>query len=158
MTNNFFDRYRDIILFNKNLIISAVAGFFLSAYVSQTYSQYDSNHFANSVVALVTEYAVYIPLFAFLFYNDNRQRYIDPATGKKNTKQIRHDIKKLFTAFSISEVIFSVARVLTQYQLLQLNNGIQAYEASMISSLTAWSIFFVAVNSIAKVVRLFKKT
>lgn len=154
--NDFFSRYRDVILFNKNLIISAVAGFLASAYVTELYSQYGGNdnniNFANSIAALGTESAVYLPLFALLFYIDNRQKYIDSTTGKKNSNQIRQDIKKLLVAFSISEVIFSITRVLTQYQLLQLsnNNIIQPYEASMISSLTAWAIFFVAINAIAK--------
>ncbi|MEM2855769.1 MAG: hypothetical protein QW416_01520 [Candidatus Nitrosocaldaceae archaeon] len=153
--SNFFHKYRDAILFNKNLIISGAGGFFASAYVSQLYSEYDDNEFVNSVVALITEYAVYIPLFALLFYVNNKNRYVDPLTGKKNTKQLRHDIKKLFATFSISEVIFSITRVLTQYQLLQ--SDIQAYEVSMVSSIIAWAVFFIAVNVMVKLVKLFKK-
>lgn len=153
--SSFFSRYRDATLFNKNLIISGAAGFFASAIVSQLYSQYDSNDFVNSLLALVSEYAVYIPLFALLFYLDNRQKYVD-LTGKRNTKQIREDIKKLFAAFSLSEVIFAITRVLAQYQLLQAD--IKPYEASMIGSLVAWGVFFVSINIMAKLVKLFRKT
>ena len=66
----------------------------MSAYVSQIYTQFDKNEFANSLVSLATEYAVYIPLFSLLFYVDNRQKYLDPISGKKNNKQIMDDIKK----------------------------------------------------------------
>ncbi len=154
-SSSFFSKYRCAILFNKNLIISGAAGFFASAYVSQLYSSYDRNDVANSVVALVTEYGVYLPLFALLFYLDNRKKYIDPATGQKNHRQIRQDIKKLFAAFSVSEVVFAVARVSSQYSLLQ--SKIEPYEASMISSLIAWGIFFVSINAMARIVNLFRK-
>jgi hypothetical protein len=153
---SFFSKYKAVILFNKNLIISGVGGFFTSAYVSQLYSQFDKNEFANSVFALATEYAVYVPLFSILFYVDNRQKYVDSATGKKNSKQIRDDIKKLFAAFSVSEVIYSITRVATQYGLLLQQLNIEPYEASMASSLTAWGIFLVAINMMAKLTRLFK--
>jgi hypothetical protein len=152
---SFFRKYRDAVLFNKNLIISGAGGFFASAYVSQLYGQYDNNDFANSAVALAVEYAVYIPAFATLFYVDNRKKYVDPVTGRRDLRQVLEDIKKLFAAFSVSEAIFSVTRFLMQYELLQV--GRQPYEASMASSLVAWGVFFVAINSMAKLVKLFRR-
>lgn len=153
---SFFSRYRDAILFNRNLIISGAGAFFASASMSQLYAQYDSSDFANSAVALAVEYAVYIPVFAALFYVDNRSKYVDPATGRRDSRRLMQDIKKLFAAFSVAEVIYSVTKVLMQYALLQA--GGQPYEASMASSLIAWGVFFVAINSMAKLVRLFKRT
>jgi len=46
----------------------------------------------NSIIALSTEYGVYIPLFAFLFYRDNKVKYVGPATGKKDSKRVKEDI------------------------------------------------------------------
>ena len=155
----FFSKYKEVILFNKNLVISGVGGFFVSAHISQFYSQFDKNEFTNSIIALVTEYAVYIPLFSILFYVDNRQRYIDPETGKKDTKQIRDDIKKLLASFSVSEVIYSITRVVTQYGLLLHQElKVEPYEASMVSSLTAWGVFLVTINVMAKLTRLFQQS
>ena len=155
----FFSKYKEVILFNKNLVISGVGGFFVSAYISQFYSQFDKNEFTNSIIALVTEYAVYIPLFSILFYVDNRQRYIDPETGKKDTKQIRDDLKKLLASFSVSEVIYSITRVATQYGLLLHQElKVEPYEASMVSSLTAWGVFLVTINVMAKLTRLFHQS
>lgn len=150
----FFRKYRDAVLFNRNLIISGAGGFFASAYVSQLYAQYDTNDFANSVLALAVEYSVYIPAFATLFYVDNRKKYVDPATGRRDSRRVSQDMKKLFVSFSVSEVIFSITRVLMQYGLLQV--GSQPYEASMASSLVAWGMFFVVINSMAKLVKLFR--
>ena len=155
----FFSKYKEVILFNKNLVISGVGGFFASAYISQFYSQFDKNEFTNSIIALVTEYAVYIPLFSILFYVDNHQRYIDPTTGKKDAKQIRDDIKKLLASFSVSEVVYSITRVATQYGLLLHQElKVEPYEASMISSLTAWGVFLVTINVMAKLTRLFQQS
>jgi hypothetical protein len=152
----FFSKYKDYILFNKNLIISGASAIFTSALVAQLYARYDSNALANSIVAIVVEYGVYIPFFALLFYRDNKHRYIDPLTGKRDSKKLGNDIKKLFAAFSISEVIFAVTRTSAHYQFLQ--NGVEPYQASIIGSLIAWAVFFVCINAGIKFVRLFKKS
>jgi hypothetical protein len=83
-------RYRKVILFNKNLLLSGSVSFLAGA--------------------LTTGYCVYIPLFAFLFYRDNKSRYIDPLTKKKNFKNIREDVMKLFGTFTMYEVVFIVTK------------------------------------------------
>jgi len=119
------------------------------------YIYYNNDHFANSIVALSTQYSVYIPLFALLFYIDSRHRYTDPITGKKDFKIIKRDIKKLFTAFSISEIAFSFSNLSFTYEFLQL--GALPYQASMLGSLSASIISFVLINFvIIKVVKLFR--
>jgi hypothetical protein len=113
------------------------------------------NNLTNSVVTLSIEYAIYIPLFALLFYIDNRQRYIDPLTGKKYKNRIKSDIKKLIAAFSISELIFSFAKIAIHYELLQMYR-VEPYQASMVGSLAAWAIFLVSINLSVKAVKLFR--
>jgi hypothetical protein len=151
----FYDKYRNYILLNKNILISGILAFFAGALFTQLYAQYDKNNLTNSVVTLSIEYAIYIPLFALLFYIDNRQRYIDPLTGKKYKNRIKNDIKKLITAFSISELIFSSAKIAIHYELLQMYR-VEPYQASMIGSLAAWAIFLVSINLSVKAVKLFR--
>ena len=151
----FYDKYRNYILLNKNIIISGIFAFFAGALFTQLYAQYDKNNLTNSVVTLSIEYATYIPLFALLFYIDNRQRYIDPLTGKKYKDRIKSDIKKLIAAFSISELIFSFAKIVIHYELLQMYR-VEPYQASMIGSLAAWAIFLVSINLSVKAVKLFQ--
>jgi hypothetical protein len=155
-TGSFFSRYRAAILFNKNLVISGAAGFFASALVSQFYSQYDKGEFANSLVALATEYVVYLPIFGILFYLDNRQRYYDTKTGKINRRLVSDDIRKVLASFSVSEAIYSITRVSSQYGLLEAQVA-EPYQVSMISSLSAWAIFFISINVMAKLTNLLKK-
>ena len=106
-------------------------------------------------MTLSVEYAIYIPLFALLFYLDNRNRYIDPLTGRKSRQRILSDVKKLLAAFSISEVIFSLSKIAIHYKLLQLST-VEPYQASMIGSLAAWAIFLFSINLSVKAVKLFR--
>ena len=150
-----YNKYRNYILLNKNIIISGVFAFFGGAIFTQLYAQYDGNNLANSLSTLLIEYGIYIPLFALLFYRDNRVRYIDPLTGGRNYGAIKTDVKKLVAAFSISELIFSFAKIYIHYELLQ-SSLVEAYQASMIGSIAAWAIFLVSINLSVKAVKLFK--
>lgn len=95
----FYQKYRDYILLNKNILISGILAFFGGAAFTQVYSQYDSNNLTNSLMTLGAEYGIYIPLFAVLFYFDNKDKYVDPITGKRIVIRIRNDIKKLLLLF-----------------------------------------------------------
>ncbi len=150
----FYDKYRNYILFNKNIMISGTIAFFVGALFTQLYAQHDRNNLANSVATLSLEYGIYIPLFAILFYMDNKQRYIDPLTQEKDYSRIKSDLKKLIAAFSISELIYSVAKISIHYELLQ--SSIEPYQASMIGSLAAWAVFLVTINLGVRGVRLFR--
>lgn len=150
----FYNKHRNYILFNKNMIISGIFAFIVGTFFTQFYAQYEKNNFVNSIVTLSVEYAVYIPLFGFLYYLDNKEKYVDRISGKKNYVNIKNDILKLFAIFSISEIIFSVSKVSMHYQLMQIT--FEPYQASMIASFSAWLIFLVIINLGAKIVKLFK--
>ena len=153
---SFYNRYRNYILFNKNIIISGTFAFIAGTFFTQFYAQYEKNNFVNSIVTLSVEYAVYIPVFAFLYYLDNKEKYVDPQSGKKKYTNIKKDIIKLFAIFSISELVFSVSKVSIHFQLMQIS--FEPYLASMIGSFTAWFIFLVIINFGAKIVKLFKSS
>jgi hypothetical protein len=156
--NDLYQKYKNTILFNKNLILSGIAAFFVGAIFAQLYAEQglDNNNFLNALSTLSVEYGVYIPLFAMLFYLDNKNRYIDPITGHKDRALIKRDIKKLFSAFSISELIYSVCKISSQYYLLQRN--VEPYQASMLSAILGWLVFLVCINTSIKAVNLFKKS
>jgi hypothetical protein len=155
MGKGFYDKYRNYVLLNRSIIIAGVAALIVGTLFSEFYSKYDRNNFFNSIVTLTVEYSVYIPIFVLFFYHDNKNKYIDPATGEKNNAVIRKDIIKLFTIFSISEVIYAVSKVSIHFQLMQIS--FEPYQASMIGSIGAWIIFLILINMGAKLVMLFKK-
>jgi hypothetical protein len=150
-----YTKYKDYVLFNKNIIISGIFAFFAGAIITQFYSGLSSDSLSNSIVTLLFEYCIYIPIFSYLFYLDNKSRYYHSDTGKKNYDRIKTDIKKLITAFAISEVIYSVSKVVLHYQLLILGFT-EPYQSSMIASIIAWAIFLLVINLSVKAVHLFK--
>ena len=151
----FYNKYRNYILLNKSIIIAGIAALIAGTIFTEFYSKYDDNNFFNSIVTLTVEYSIYIPLFALFFYHDNKNKYVDPITGTRNNAVIKNDILKLFTIFSISEVIYAVSKVSIHFQLMQIS--FEPYKASMIGSIGAWIIFLVLINMGAKLVSLFKK-
>lgn len=150
----FYNKYRNYILLNKSIIIAGTAALIVGTISTQFYSKYDDNNFFNSIVTLTVEYSVYIPIFVLFFYYDNKNKYVDPVTGVRNNANIRNDIIKLFTIFSLSEIIYAVSKVSIHFQLMQIS--FEPYKASMIGSLLAWFIFLVVINFGARVVKLFK--
>lgn len=92
--------------------------------------------------------------FSLFFFRDNKSRYVDPLTGKKNFKNIKEDTKKLFGTFSVSEIIFIVTKLYIHYSLLQ--SSVQPYQALTLAELTAWGVFLISINTGIKLVRLFK--
>ena len=152
----FYNKYRNYVLLNKSIIIAGIAALIVGTFFTEFYSKYDKNNFSNSIVTLSVEYLIYIPLFALFFYYDNRNKYVDPVTGVRNNVNIKNDILKLFTIFSISEIIYAVSKVSIHFQLMQIS--FEPYQASMIGSLLAWFIFLVIINFGAKIVKLFKNS
>ena len=134
----------------------------LSSVFAQIYIQQQDqelqprNAFTNSILTLAIEYGIDIPIFAVLYYKDNKQRYIDNITGGKNISVIKADVKKLVAALSLSELMYDVIKVSSQYQLLQYAN-VEPFQAAMISSLLAWTAFFILVNISLKAFSLFEK-
>ena len=156
-STQFYQQYRDTILFNKNLVISGVASLILTAIITQYfYYNVSSNNFEVSLVSLVIEYVIETPIFFVLYYIDNKKIYLDPVTGKKNLSLVKTDLKKLFAVFSLSDVICAVAQISFEFNLLQ-HTAVEPYQASVYSSLIAWAIFFVIVNLGARSVRLFDR-
>lgn len=151
----FYTKYKEYILFNKNIIISGICAFFAGAIFTQIYSLFDKSSFNNSLVTLTFEYAVYLPIFGYLYYTDNKTRYSDKISGKIDSRKVLRDFKKLVVAFAISEIIYSISKIIFHYQLLIIGI-LEPYQASMIGSLIAWAIFLVIINISVKAVNLFR--
>jgi hypothetical protein len=150
----FYNKYKNYILFNKNIIIAGTAALIVGIFFTQLFAQHNENNLLNSISTLGVEYAVYIPIFSLLFYIDNKNRYVEPSTGRKNYQNIKNDLIKLVTIFSISEIIFSISKVSIHFQLMQIS--FEPYQANVIGSFIAWLIFLMIINYGAKITNLFK--
>jgi hypothetical protein len=151
----FYNKYRNYILLNKSIIIAGIAALIVGTLFTEFYCKYEKNNFFNSIITLTVEYSIYIPIFALFFYHDNKNKYVDPVTGLKNNVLIKRDILKLFTIFSVSEVVYAVSKVSIHFQLMQMS--FEPYQSSIIGAISAWIIFLVLINTGAKFVSLFRK-
>ena len=156
-SNEFYLKHKHSILFNKNLIIAGLCSLVLTPIVTQYYYyNKSSDSFEVSLVSLFFEYLIETPIFAFLFYLDNRKAYVNPTTRVRDIHAIKTDIKKLLAVFSLSDVIYAIAAFSIQFNLMEYSK-LQPFEAVLISSIIAWAIFFIIINLSAKAVRLFDR-
>ncbi len=60
-------KYKEVLYFNKNLIIAGISSLLVGSLVTQLYSQTGGSNLINSFVSIVTEYSVFFPIFGGTF-------------------------------------------------------------------------------------------
>jgi hypothetical protein len=150
----FYTRYRELILFNKNIIVAAVVAIITDAIVVQYAAQSITNNVLVSIFSIITDIGVYIIAFAGLFYIDNRKKYVDVVTGMRDSNMFRQDAKKIVTALGVSEVVYMIGKFTSIYLLLQ-SNVAPPYQVAMLSTLLAGVVSTVTANLMVKIQKLF---
>jgi hypothetical protein len=150
----FYTRYRELILFNKNIVVAAIAAIITDAIVVQYAAQSITNNALVSIFSIITDIGVYIVAFAGLFYIDNRKKYVDVVTGMRDSSMFRQDAKKIVTALSVSEVVYMIGKFTSIYLLLQ-SNVAPPYQVAMLSTLLAGGFSTVTANLMIKAQKLF---
>jgi len=150
---HFYAKYRDLILFNKNIIFAAVFAIITDSIVVQYAAQGISNNVLVSIFSIITGTGVYLAAFAGLFYIDNRKKYFDTVTGKRDSNKFRQDAKKIVTALGVSEVVYMVGKFTSIYLLLQ-SNVAPPYQVAILSTLLAGVFSTVTANLMVKAQKL----
>ena len=150
----FYIRYRELILFNKNIIVAAVAAIITDAIVVQYAAQSITNNVLVSIFSIIIDTGVYLSVFAGLFYIDNRKKYIDVVTGVRDSNRFRQDAKKIVTALGVSEVVYMIGKFTSIYLLLQ-SNVAPPYQVAVLSTLLAGGFSTVTANLMIKAQKLF---
>ena len=135
-------KHLEILKLNKNLIIGAIIGITISAISARTFSKEED--YLLTTYTIIVEYTGFFSTLFALFYIDNR----------KNKTAFRADLIKFFSSVGISEIIYLVVRWLVSYYLLTVNYDPSI--ATLISQLVGWAIFMIAVNVIAKKIKLYR--
>lgn len=156
VVKEFVQKYRDMLLLNRSIAVSGLISFVIGMCFTELYAKYTGpeSSIENSIYTLVVGYASYLPVFAYLFYRDNKDRYVDPNGGTMDSSKLLLDIRKLFTAFSASECVFIVTKTYMHFHQLELGY-LEAYQAYLVAELVAWSVYFVSMNTILKAVRMY---
>lgn len=145
------EKYRDYVLLNKNILVAFSISITISAIIAQLFS--GEAAYLNSTFTLIVDYIVYFSTFGFLFYLDNRKKYL-LESGKIDGIKLRKDLLKLISSLGISEIIYTIVRWFLQYYLLTIQY--EPYLASLISQGFSTIIYMIIVNLSIKITRLYK--
>jgi hypothetical protein len=100
-------KYKEYLLFNKNILIGFVCAFITAAITSQLIAP-KFTYALNSLITLITEDVAFYTFFSMLFYTDYRQKYIrqeqQSATQHTRFGDIKWIIIKLASTMSIAEL------------------------------------------------------
>ena len=152
--HQFYAKYRELILFNKSIIVSAIVSIIADAIVVQYAAESITNDILVSIFSIITDIGVYIIAFTGLFYIDNRKKYIDVVTGMRDSNRFKQDAKKIVTALSVSEVVYMIGKFTSIYLLLQANVA-PPYQVAMLSTLLAGVVSTATANLMGKTQKLF---
>jgi hypothetical protein len=151
---NFYNKYKELILFNRNIIISAIITAVVDIYIV-TYASwiYPNNYFIISFLSLIADFAIYNFTFIMLFFKDNRHRYKN-KDGTKNRQKIRQDSLKLLTTLGLSEISYLSTKFASTYLIFTYIKIIPS-QVSLITTILSWIIYIVTANIMIKRTKLF---
>ena len=143
--------FQEYLKLNKNVLVAFFASIIISAIIAQVLS--DQDDILNTTYTTIADYVIYFSVFSFLFYIDNRKKYLLDS-GKTDTRKLKHDLKKLITSLGIAEVVYTVTRWALQYYFLTINYD--PYLASIVSQGISTISYMIVLNLTVKITRLYK--
>jgi hypothetical protein len=147
-------KYKNIILFNKNIIlagiIAAVIDIFIVNYAS---SLFLSNYLIISGISLIADFLIYNNSFIILYFLDNRIKYTN-YDGRMNKQRIKQDLKKLLTVIGFAEISYITTKFLSTFTIFELF-VVNPSLISISTTILAWILYIAIANIIAKNQKLF---
>ncbi|HJY14423.1 MAG TPA: hypothetical protein VJ225_00240 [Nitrososphaeraceae archaeon] len=153
LLNNFYKKYRETILMNKNLLIAGMFGFLVSAVIAEIYAIYSPSDVLTSTITVLVGFIIYKISFIVLFHIDNKRKYTNRFTSRINFNRLKQIIKKMIFAWSIFDIVNNLSRWIILYELLII--GFRPFEAAILSSIAASSLSYLSINIISRRIKLF---
>ena len=138
LVNNFYKKYRETILMNKNLLIAGIFGFLVSATIAEIYAIYSPSNVLTSTITVLVGFIIYKISFIVLFHIDNKRKYTNRFTSRINFNRLKQIIKKMIFAWSIFDIVNNLSRWIILYELLII--GFRPFEAAILSAIAASSL------------------
>lgn len=126
-------KFREYLLLNKNILIGFVGAFLVGAIISQVMVNLTSP-LVNSLISIVSETGVFLSIFGFLFYFDNKDMFIDEQ-GRRKSGKVKWVLIKLASTLSVAEIEYNTVKPAIHFWLLTLDY--QPFIASTIGSFIA---------------------
>jgi hypothetical protein len=145
---------KEYLLFNRNILIGFVGAFLTGAAISQAIAGFTSP-LVNSLISIVAELGVFLSIFGFLFYFDNKDKFIDEKGKRRESGKVKWVLIKLASTLSVAEIEYNTVKPAIHFWLLTLDY--QPFIASTIASVIAIVGYLAVADSMAYLTRLFKK-
>jgi hypothetical protein len=156
LLTNFYQKYRETILMNRNLLIAGIFGFIASAVIAELYALYSPSDVLTSTVTVLVGFIIYKTAFVVLFHIDNKQKYTNRLTSEINFNILKQIIKKMIFAWSIFDIVNNLVRGIILFELLLID--LKPFEAAIISSITASSLSYLSINLISRHIKIFSSS
>ena len=144
-------QYKEYLKLNKNIFCGYIASVIISAIVAQLL--FEQEYYLNTTFTLLVDYSVYLSTFGWLYYVDNRKKYM-LNSGETNWCVLKKDLVKLLSSLGIGEIIYAIARWILQYYLL--TQVYEPYLASIMSQSISFVVFLLIVNLGIKITGLYR--
>ena len=133
---------------NKNLLISGIFGFLVSAAIAEIYAIYSPSDVLTSTITVLVGFIIYKISFIVLFHIDTKRKYTNRFTSRINFNRLKQVIKKMMFAWSIFDIVNNLSRWIILYELLL--TGFRPFDAVIISSIAATSLSYLSINIISR--------
>ena len=151
-----YSKYKDIISFNKNIIIAAIITAIVDVFiVNYAFVLYPTNYLLISIISLVADFIIFNFSFITLYFIDNKSKYVN-QDGSKNKQKIKQDLKKLLTIIGLAEISYLITKFLSTFIIFELFSfSIDPSLISIITTVLAWVFYIVIANIMARKQKLF---
>ena len=144
-------KYQEYLKLNKNVFLGFLGSVIISAIAADFFG--DQADYLNSSFTLIIDYVVFFSIFGFLYYLDNRKKYV-LNNGQKNNALLKSDLIKIISSLGIGEVVYTIVRWIMQYYLLQIDY--EPHMASIVSQCISMVIYMITLNLSVKITKLYK--
>lgn len=155
LVKDYYYNYKNIIDFNKNIIVSAIVTAICDIIIlAMASSIFASNHLEIATLSLVCDFIIFNSLFMILFYlNWNKKR--EQITSDPREESIKLIIFRLVSTLGISEISYLVTKFASTYLLLYYSSNLDSSQVSIITTILAWFLYLSSANIMAGRTKLF---
>lgn len=155
LVKDYYYNYKNILDFNKNIIVSAIVTAMCDMIIlAMASSIFANNHLEIAILSLVGDFLIFNSLFIYLFYIGlvkKRER----ITSHSTEGSIKSVILKLVSTLGISEISYLVTKFVSTYLLLYYNSNLESSQISVITTIISWIIYLSSANIMARRTKLF---
>jgi hypothetical protein len=154
LIKKFYYNYRNIINFNKNIIISAIITAITDiAIVVAASSIFQTNNFLISLSSLIADFIIFNSILLFLLYADSKKQQ-----QKEMKPLIRTELKtllpKLFVTLGVSEISYLITKFASTYIFLS-HVDLTSSQISITTTVVAWVVYLATANIMLKKTKMF---